>query len=439
MADAAAPSQSDPRPGPTPGLRTHRRVGPFRTLGWGAYLACSWTWCIGMFLPILLVRDFGLWGFVVFAIPNCLGAAAMGWVLTHKQSRDIALTHRPMVALFSAITIAFHYFFLVWLWDAKLGGVEYSGFSETTIFQYAGHWVAIITLTLAAAGFLLYRKRGQRDKQLLVCVVVALILTPVLLFVFAGRSDLASVDSRSFDLTDAQRIDLIFLAFPVAFGFLLCPYLDATFLRARRWTNRASGRAAFTLGFLGIFPIAIIFTVVYMPMLGRMWWNDGLLGAPGSPSSELGGALLLYIGIQTLVTVILHFHSLVRALSHPAHALLVCFGGIGVGIIASTPDFVGDKSELGYRLFLSAYGLLFPAYVYLCMIPTADGHAGPTRRKAITWLAACALAAPFFWLGFIEFEEVFLLPGMAIVLASRLLLPGGPIPKLRRAEPNPAN
>ena len=27
------------------------------TIGWGAYLACSWTWCIGMFLPVLLIRD----------------------------------------------------------------------------------------------------------------------------------------------------------------------------------------------------------------------------------------------------------------------------------------------------------------------------------------------------------------------------------------------
>lgn len=51
-------------------------------LGWAAYLACSWTWCIGMFLPVLLVRDYGVWGFVVFAVPNVVGAGAMGWVLS---------------------------------------------------------------------------------------------------------------------------------------------------------------------------------------------------------------------------------------------------------------------------------------------------------------------------------------------------------------------
>ena len=40
------------------------------TLGWAAYLGMSWTWCIGMFLPVLLIRDYGIWGFVVFAVPT---------------------------------------------------------------------------------------------------------------------------------------------------------------------------------------------------------------------------------------------------------------------------------------------------------------------------------------------------------------------------------
>ena len=57
----------------------------FNVPGWAAYLACSWTWCIGMFLPVLLVRDYGVWGWIVFAVPNVLGAAAMGWVLRSAE------------------------------------------------------------------------------------------------------------------------------------------------------------------------------------------------------------------------------------------------------------------------------------------------------------------------------------------------------------------
>ena len=61
---------------------------------WAIYLASSWTWCIGMFLPVLLVRDYGIWGWIVFAVPNVLGAAAMGWVLrSRSSSRHILIAH----------------------------------------------------------------------------------------------------------------------------------------------------------------------------------------------------------------------------------------------------------------------------------------------------------------------------------------------------------
>src|SRR5947199_7998526 len=88
----------------------------FRTLSWAAYLACSWTWCIGMFLPVLLVRDYGLGGWFVFAIPNVIGAAAMGWVLARPgASERLSTEHRTACVAFSAITLAFHAFFLAWL------------------------------------------------------------------------------------------------------------------------------------------------------------------------------------------------------------------------------------------------------------------------------------------------------------------------------------
>lgn len=442
MADAAAPSQSDPRPGPTPGLRTDRRVGPFRTLGWAAYLACSWTWCIGMFLPILLVRDFGLWGFIVFAVPNCLGAAAMGWVLSRRQSRDITRIHRPMIALFSAITIAFHYYFLVWLLEARLGGHNFSDWYPD-IGPLASTQTAapIVVPLLAIVGWAMIRRRHTQRTHLLVCSLVSLVLVPV--FFFASSTSGPGRIAIEIPLyRHDPSLDLLLLTPAVVFGFLLCPYLDATFLHTRASNGKWGGRAAFIIGFLLIFPVAILLTVDYrsafLPVVfpnenPSDWWHS---------ASDLW-FLALYIGVQTLVTVLLHFRFLTRYAKSVLIGLFPPLLGVALGfarhLLPENIYFGITTGEIGYRLFMSAYGLLFPAYVYLCMIPTADGHAGPTRRKAITWLAACALAAPFFWLGFIEFEEVYLLPGMAIVLAARLLLPGGPIPKLRRPEPNPAN
>src|SRR6187397_1723561 len=90
---------------------------PARTmLAWAAFLACSWTWCIGMFLPVLLVRDYGGWGWIVFAVPNVIGAAAMGWILRSGEiSRRIVENHRVACLSFSAVTILFHVLFTGWV------------------------------------------------------------------------------------------------------------------------------------------------------------------------------------------------------------------------------------------------------------------------------------------------------------------------------------
>ena len=91
-------------------------------LVWAAFLGCSWTWCIGMFLPVLLVRDYGVWGWVVFAVPNVLGAAAMGWVLSDPaRSSQLVERHRAACVCFSLITIVFHVFFVRWLVGRMLG------------------------------------------------------------------------------------------------------------------------------------------------------------------------------------------------------------------------------------------------------------------------------------------------------------------------------
>ena len=47
-----------------------------------------------MFLPVLIMREYGIAGWFVFAIPNVVGAAAVGWVLTDGQrAYDVALAH----------------------------------------------------------------------------------------------------------------------------------------------------------------------------------------------------------------------------------------------------------------------------------------------------------------------------------------------------------
>jgi len=84
----------------------------FRTVGWGVYCACSWTWCIGMFLPAVLLHRYGWPGFIVFAAANVLGCAAMGYIVrTRQRSQAMVQRHTPMMIAFSAVTIAYQLFF----------------------------------------------------------------------------------------------------------------------------------------------------------------------------------------------------------------------------------------------------------------------------------------------------------------------------------------
>ena len=89
-------------------------------------------------------------------------------------------------------------------------------------------------------------------------------------------------------------------------------------------------------------------------------------------------------------------------------------GAAALGLVSrDLPSHAGmGGGEIVYRLFMAAYGLLLPAYVWIAMIPTRDGHAGFAgergRRKRMVWAAAVGIAAPMFWMGLIERQELWL-------------------------------
>src|SRR5438045_4364218 len=82
---------------------------------WAIYLAMSWTWCIGMFLPVLLVRDYGVWGWIVFAVPNVVGAAAVGWLYRCRHGHPVTQAHARAISLFSLLTAGFQIYFACWV------------------------------------------------------------------------------------------------------------------------------------------------------------------------------------------------------------------------------------------------------------------------------------------------------------------------------------
>ena len=92
-------------------------------------------------------------------------------------------------------------------------------------------------------------------------------------------------------------------------------------------------------------------------------------------------------------------------------------------------------------MFMAFYGLVFPTYVWLFMVPSLRRRrpvaARPPRpATVIFYVAVLILAAPGYWMGFIEGRMRWLIPGMALVLLSRALLPKGPPAE---AEPETAS
>lgn len=385
------------------------------------YLAVSWTWCIGMFLPILLLRDFGLPGYVAFAIPNVVGAAAMGWVvLSPEASRRFVEKHRLACAAFSAITVLFHL-----------------AFALLVVFPLETMRAGIMgSLGILLAPLLL----SWIDRPRLIALITyAISIGTVAFLVTRGWIPTPEIDPYATQSLRSMRLaghEVLFLAPACAFGFLLSPYLDLTFHRARQGLEGRESRLGFGLGFGLFFLAMILFTIAYAPIFTPQYTPLG-----PRPNRPLLDALVLHLCAQAAATIAFHLRTLratpAGSLGRGAFWLLAAIAVACACILLlprvgtpSPPSFSDpDEKLIWYRVFMSFYGLLFPAYVWLIAIPTRDGHSGirgPAGRRKLGILAvSVALAAPCFWLGFVERQTWWLVPGMAFVLLARLPLTPG--------------
>ncbi|MCY2953845.1 MAG: hypothetical protein NTU53_18000 [Planctomycetota bacterium] len=364
-------------------------------VAYGAFLACSWTWCIGMFLPVLLVRDYGIWGWIVFAIPNVVGAAAMGLIPRNEQSlRNLLAQHRSATRLFSLVTIAFHLFFNGWIIRRLLPGYGPS-----------------LTIALAILMYLIISPPTRRD------LLLSIIVLAISFLALSLATDLKDVNfPRSISL---QSTPILFsLAASCFFGFLLCPYLDLTFHRARRSAGAFAPRA-FVFGFFAFFAMILFFSLRYATFLAPLLTDPSALESAGTPGAAI--ILGLYMSLQSAFTIAVHWRELIGNLASAnrgrtiALAVAVFLVPVILGIVSQEPlRFFGlAGGEVFYRCFMGFYALYFPAYVYLCIIPR--------RTSFLVYAVAVILATPLFFAAFILNHMLLLLPALAIVLLAKLL------------------
>jgi hypothetical protein len=337
---------------------------------WGIFLACSWTWCIGMYLPRILVGAFGWPGWVAFAAPNVLGCVLFGYaVATRERSRAMVERHGGAMLGFSLVAIAYQLFFLTYVVDAMAGPP----------------WAAPIAALAAYGAGLALARAADRTWLALAAIVYAISLAA-----FAA-TDPGAVGR----LAPRDPPGLAWVAPVMAIGFLLCPFLDLTFHRAIQRSPSRHAFAAFGVGFIPM----IALTPLLWP---EAWPADGRLPAP----------LIAHLVAQLVFTIGAHARE-ATAVPIPMDAArrrtLLGLPLLGAAILPAAQILSGRASagDDAYLRLLGFYGLAFPAYVVVFVGPW---RSVPVTRRALLLLgAAIVVLAPALEVGFVHRRFVWLI------------------------------
>jgi len=365
----------------------------FKTIGWGLFCTSSWTWCIGMWMPLLLIDRWGWPGFWLFAIPNVIGCTAMGYVVgSRERSIRMVEQHRGAMRWFSCVTIAFQLFWIT----ALAGDLGFITFMDN---QAA---LVVLPLVVVCLGILV------AAMPLLGWLVTATLLFAwtMVSFGIVGTHFMEQVGDHgsipSVQLWGAAPIFII--------GFLLSPYLDLTFHRARQETPSSHSFAVFGLAFMAV----ILFVTSY-------WHMD--------PPAPFGIVVLFWL-LQVIFTVGVHFREL-RATNGdtpgrwgPSRVLLVIalipiplvwivYATAGLG--SAEPWLLNDT----YLRFLGFYALAVPIWVLAFMWPRPAARTKPVAiALGITLCIAFALAE----LGMVQTPTWWLLPAASLTVAVPLVI-----------------
>lgn len=352
---------------------------------------------IGMFLPVFLVGDFGWPGFLAFAIPNCAGAMAVGLVLRSGGALGVLRTHGVAVLAFSIVTALFHVYFL----SAMSSWIAPAGWRWAMPMAAAG-------LCVVAAGLGLMRT--SRWHRLALGAFVASVACGVLAWWSTGGAAYAAPAAAGAFAPER----LMFVVPALCFGFLLCPFLDVSFLRTRQEQEGRAGTRAFVLSFALFFPAMIVFTLLYAQAF------NGL--------AVVSLWFCAHIAVQSVFTMGVHLrewpgivaggsaHFGDGARFHRVGLWMFRASWVAAAALIAGGALIAERGyfRFGYELFMSCYGLVFPAYVWIVMVPRRGSEG--MRARVMGWGAACVLAGPFFWFGYVEQRWAVLPVGVLIPL-----------------------
>ena len=320
-----------------------------RTLLSGFALATSWTWCIGMFAPILIGQLMGWPGILAFAVPNIVGCALFGYLRSAERSRRETRDHALAMSVFTAATVAYQVFFAGWMWgpvlrDALPTTLELgTALASGAVFAGAVALAALprhIAWTLAALAYPL----------------------SLATFAFLPWGEMHAIPSGG-----EWPAGAVLLVLPtVVFGFMLSPNLDLTFHRARQECPEGARPANFAV-FGVAFASMLVLTCCY-------------LASPGGLNHP---AVRVHLAMQLTLTSALHLSELRIASVRPNTRLVLGIAAGSLGLFAA----LAAPGRETYMRFLGLYGLLFPAYAALAL-----RAGGPPKRTSLVALAIAVVS-----------------------------------------------
>lgn len=332
-----------------------------RTLLSGFALATSWTWCIGMFAPIVIGQLMGWPGILLFAIPNVLGCALFGYLRSADQSRSETRDHAWMCAIFSCATVAYQVFFAGWQWSPVLVDAMQTTRGEATVFAAGGVFVAAAALAML-------------PRHILWPLAAIAYLGSLTTFAFLPWSSMHALPLRG----EWGAVEIALVAPTVIFGFMLSPNLDLTFHRARQ--ECPAGATPTNFAVFGVtFASMLVLTACY------------LAASPGGLNNP---AVRAHIAVQLVLTSALHLSEL-RLVALPHLTRNVLFAAAGIIGLVTAMSIPGRETYLRY---LGLYGLLFPAYAALAL--RVGGR--PTLGSVLALGVALAVATPIIDTAFID-------------------------------------
>ncbi len=358
-----------------------------RTILGGFALATSWTWCIGMFAPVLIGSLFGWPGVLAFAIPNVLGCALFGYLRSAERSRAETRDHALAMAIFSGATVAYQVFFAGFLW-----GRPVADFLRTTEGESR----------LLASGAVLAAALGLAALPRQALWILAAIAYPLslLAFLFLPWESFHGMQTHG-----EWTLGQLALVLPtIVFGFMLSPNLDLTFHRARQEVAEGERPHRFA-----------VFGVAFASMLVLTFAYASITGGLNSP------AVRAHMAVQLVLTSALHLSELRSARIGSSPRIAIASGAALLGVVAALA--APDRDT--YFRFLGLYGLAFPAYAALAL--RAGGR--PTVLGLVALAVALVVSAPIVEHAFLEGPNLLAPLGVALPIAAVVLFGGRKKPK----------